>query len=94
MYKWAGRLIAVSICNGGEAGNSLAECLYNLIAIGEHACNPTVSDVPDTDVRNTLEQVRSNQEDKRDTAHSNTCTVCTVSKGQLLFLCTCIIKVQ
>ena len=56
-YKWAGRLIAISICNGGEAGNSLAPCLFNLIAIGEHACSPTVDDVPSTDVRNTLEQV-------------------------------------
>ena len=53
-YKWVGRLISISICNGGEAGNSLAPCL-NLIAIGEHACSRTVNDVPSIDVRNTLE---------------------------------------
>ena len=57
MYKWAGVLIAVSLCNGGEAGNSLAECLYNLISIGEDACRPAINDVPDTEVRTTLQRV-------------------------------------
>jgi hypothetical protein len=50
-------LIAVSLCNGGEAAYSLSECIFNLIAIGEHACKPTINDVSHCDVRKTIQQV-------------------------------------
>ena len=56
-YKGAGTSISVSVCNGGGAGNCLAECLFNLIAIGEYACAPTINDVPHSEIQNTLEQV-------------------------------------
>jgi hypothetical protein len=57
LYLHCGRLLAVSLCNGGSVGGCLAPCIFDLIVNDENACQPAVSDVPQPEVKTLLDQV-------------------------------------
>lgn len=57
LYYLCGKLFAISLCNGGGAGNCLAPCVYNFIAYGESNCLPSIDDVQDPQIKNLLQQV-------------------------------------
>ena len=57
IYLHFGRLLAVSLCNGGSVGRCLAPCIFDVIISAESACQPEVSDVQQPEVRTLLDQV-------------------------------------
>ena len=60
LYYLCGKLIAVSLCNDGGAGNCLAPCVYDFLAYGESNSKPSIDDVQDPEIKNILQQVINN----------------------------------
>jgi hypothetical protein len=58
IYKLCGKLLAVSICNGGGVGRCFSRSVYRFIAEGEKAANPDINDVCDVALRIFLDKVR------------------------------------
>lgn len=58
----AGKLLALSLCNGGSTGNCLSKAVYQYLVYGEENAlvNPTVDDIPDYEVRTAITQVLYN----------------------------------
>ena len=57
LYKGAGMLLAISLCNGGSVGNCLSKSIYNFIVYGESAALPDIEDVVDGEVKQLLTKV-------------------------------------
>ncbi len=57
LYFLCGKLLAISLCNGGSVGRCLAPCMYQFIAYGESSCKPSLEDVHDCTIRNILLEV-------------------------------------
>jgi hypothetical protein len=58
LYKLCGKLLAVSLCNGGGVGHCFSRSVYRFIVGGEKAANPDINDVCDVGLRTLLEKVR------------------------------------
>ena len=56
-YKLCGKLLAVSLCNGGGAGRCFSKSVYKFVVEGEKAANPDINDVCDVELRTLLEKV-------------------------------------
>ena len=57
-YFYAGKLITLSLANGGPGFLCLSEAVYNYFCYGlNQTVYPTISDLPDTDIKEQLEQV-------------------------------------
>ena len=57
LYFQCGKLLAVSLCNGGSVGHTLAPCIYDFITLGESNCHPAIDDVQDHEIKKILQQV-------------------------------------
>lgn len=55
----AGKLLAISLCNGGVTGNCLSKPVYQYLAHGEEITpvNPTAEDIPDFAARKIVAEV-------------------------------------
>ena len=56
-YHGSGKLLAISLCNGGGVGNCLSRAVYEFIAYGEEIANPKITDVVDAEVKEMLQTV-------------------------------------
>jgi hypothetical protein len=57
LYFHCGKLFAISLCNGGGVGRSLAPCMFDFIAYGENNYQPSIDDVQDYEIKTTLQKV-------------------------------------
>ena len=59
-YFMAGKLLAISLCNGGSTGNCLSEPVYQFLVFGEEhiLVNPAVNDIPDFEARTAVTKVK------------------------------------
>ena len=55
----AGKLLAISLCNGESTGNCLSKSVYKYLVFGEEdsLVNPTVGDIPDCEARTAVRKV-------------------------------------
>ena len=55
----AGKLLAISICNGGVAGNCIQKVVFEYLVHGEESAlvSPTVDDVPEYEARVAITKV-------------------------------------
>lgn len=60
LYNLCGKLLAISLCNGGGVGHCLAQCMYDFFVRGENKCNPGIDDVHDVTIKDVLQQVGIN----------------------------------
>ena len=56
-YKLCGKLLAISLCNGGGVGRCFSKSVYKFVVEGEKAANPDINDVCDVELRTLLEKV-------------------------------------
>lgn len=56
-------LLALSLCNGGNACHCLSQCVYDFLVYGEdcRAVAPTISDIPDEETKELLSKVANSQ---------------------------------
>ncbi|XP_046844585.1 G2/M phase-specific E3 ubiquitin-protein ligase-like [Xenia sp. Carnegie-2017] len=57
LYFQCGKLLSVSLCNGGTAGHCLSPSMYDFIVFGEENCHPCIDDVQDCEVKSIIERV-------------------------------------
>ena len=57
----AGKLLAISLCNGASTGNCISKAVYQFLVYGEEntLVNPTVDDIPDFEARTAVGKVLS-----------------------------------
>ncbi|XP_074853012.1 G2/M phase-specific E3 ubiquitin-protein ligase isoform X2 [Carettochelys insculpta] len=61
LYYEAGRMIAVSLVNGGPPPGFFSKTLFNCLAYGPENVKPTVEDVADFDVAQTINMIKSSR---------------------------------
>ncbi|XP_020644109.3 G2/M phase-specific E3 ubiquitin-protein ligase [Pogona vitticeps] len=59
LYYEAGRIIAVSLVHGGPSPSFFSKTLFNLLAYGTENVKPTIEDVADVNVLQTIEKIKS-----------------------------------
>lgn len=57
LYLHIGRLLAISLCNGGGAGRCLSPCIFDYIVGCRSATQPAVDDVAQPEIRKLLVEV-------------------------------------
>lgn len=54
-----GKLLAISLCNGGVVGNCLSRTVFQFLLHGDAMLiNPTVDEIPDHEVRTAVGEVQ------------------------------------
>uniref|UniRef100_A0A8D2Q439 G2/M-phase specific E3 ubiquitin protein ligase n=1 Tax=Varanus komodoensis TaxID=61221 RepID=A0A8D2Q439_VARKO len=59
LYYEAGKMIAVSLVHGGPSPSFFSKTLFNCLVYGTENVKPTVEDVADADVLQTIEKIKS-----------------------------------
>ncbi|XP_046852630.1 G2/M phase-specific E3 ubiquitin-protein ligase-like [Xenia sp. Carnegie-2017] len=63
LYFQCGKLLSVSLCNGGTAGHCLSPSMYDFIVFGEENCHPCIDDVQDCEVKSIIERISATTEE-------------------------------
>ena len=71
----AGKLLAITLCNGGSTGNCLSKAVFQYLAYGEetNVIYPTIDEVPDYEARDAVTKVNMFYINRLATVYPCTC---------------------